>query len=205
VVRLPRVRFPRETEYSPQHSYDQLYVVRLPETSPNRQGFVGPPLDAIVRIPRHPGPQWTSSDRIAEIVQFSFLFRVAMFRDVLLTQERQQNYTETPRPPHVSESIVESSLDSNSAVSKSIVSDVGNALVHSKHTATANIDYSIPTTASPPPNPPKQMTDRNVCLDWWNGRCYRHRCKFLHLEILPPRTDGYNFVGYSKLRFTPLS
>lgn len=75
VVRLPSVRFPGETESPSQHSFDPLYIVRLPETSiSNGQGSVGSPLDTIVCNLRHTGTQRASSDRIAEIVQFfSFL------------------------------------------------------------------------------------------------------------------------------------
>jgi hypothetical protein len=172
VVRLPSIRFPGETEYPSQHSLDPLYVVRLPEISvPNRQGTVGSPLDPIVCLPRHTGTQRASSDRIAEVVQFFFFSAAEMFPDVPLTQERQQNHPETPRPPlHVSESIVESSLGSNSAISKSTVTDVSNAGI-----------------------------DRYICRDWWYGRCYRTPCRLLHPETHPPQIHGYNIVRYSKL------
>lgn len=170
VVRLPSVRFPGETEYPSQHSFDPLYIVRLPETSiSNRQDSVSSPLGPIVCIPRHTGTQLASSDRIAEI-------------------ELQQNYPETPTPSlQVSESIVESSLGSNSAMSKSTVADVladvlnvGNAPV------ATNINHCIPTTSHP-------KHPREICRDWWYGRCYRNPCRFLHPEILPPQIHGYNF------------
>jgi hypothetical protein len=207
VVRLPRARFPGETEYPSQHSFDPLYVVRLPETSiPNRQGSAGSPLDTIVCNLGHTGTQRASSDRIAEIVLLKKNSAVEIFPDVPLTQERQQNYPETSRPPlHVSESIVESTLGSNSAISKSTVADVsnvGNPPVHSTHSATTNINHPIPTIASPLAKPPRQMIDRYICRDWWYGRCYRNPCRFLHPEILPPQTHGYNVVRYSKL-FSP--
>jgi hypothetical protein len=197
VVRLPRVRFPGETEYPSQHLFDPPYVVRLPEASINRQGSVGSPLGPIVCIPRRTGTQQASSDRMAETVLLSFFSAVEISSDVPLTQERQQNYPETPTPPlHVSESIVESSLGSDSAISKSIVdvSNTGNAPVHSTHSATT----TIPTIASPPPKLPQQTIGRHMCRDWWNGRCYRNPCRFLHPETLPPQTQGYNIVRYSK-------
>jgi hypothetical protein len=206
LVRLPSVRFPGETESPSQRSFDPVYVVRLPETSTsNRQGSVGSPLDTIVCNLGPTGTQRASSDRIAEIVLFFFFFSaVEIFPDVPLTQERQQNHPETPRPPlHVSESIVESSLGSNSAISKSTVvdvSNVGNAPVHS---ATTDINHPISTIASPLPKPPRQMIDRYVCRDWWYGRCYRNPCRFVHPESLPPQTHGYNIVRYSK-RFHPV-
>lgn len=198
MVRLPRVRFPGETEYPSQHPFDPSYVVRLPEASINKQGSVSSPLGPIVCIPRRTGMQQASSDRIAEIVLFfSFFSAVEIFSDVPLTQEQQQNYTGAPTPPlHVSESIVESSLGSNSAISKSTVdmSNIGNAPVHSTHSAT-----TIPTPASPLPKlPQQQMIGRHMCRDWWNGRCYRNPCRFLHPETLPPQTQGYNIVRYSK-------
>lgn len=198
VVRLPRVRFPGETEYPSQHPFDPPYVVRLPEASVNRQGSVSSPLGPTVCIPRRTGTQLAISDRIAEIVLFFFFSAVEISSDVALTQEWQQNHPETTTPPlHVSESIVESSLGSDSAISKSTVdvSNIGDAPVHSTLSATT----TIPTIASSPPRLPQQQTiGRHMCRDWWNGRCYRSPCRFLHPETLPTQIQGYNIVRYSK-------
>jgi len=99
VVRLPRVRFPRETEYPSQLTFDPIYVVRLPETSVlNRQGSVGPPLDAIVCIPRHTGAQRACSDRTAEIVQLFIYSAVEIFPDVLWHRNGKKTTLKLPGP-----------------------------------------------------------------------------------------------------------
>lgn len=101
VVRLPRVRFPRETEYPPQLTFDPIYVVRLPEPETsilNRQGSVGPPLDTIVCIPRHTGAQWACSDRTAEIVQLFIFSAVEIFPDVLWHRNGKKTTLKLPGP-----------------------------------------------------------------------------------------------------------